>query len=172
MTNGRYSEEPFLDSLRRQAEAKRKEYHNLLHQQSRISLSLERAKAYIQSLNSILEAEGQPRVQLREAGQTNTVGKPGNRGKDMPLRRVEWEGWTLVEIVESILDQTPDPIHVDQIIPLIYEIDKTGDKKKAKQSLVSTIRRGAEDGKWASLGRNIYQGKQSSQQAQEILQNQ
>lgn len=168
--NGHSVGESFPDSLRRQAESKRKEYNQLIHDQNRIVLQLERVKAYIQSLNGLLEAEGQPRVQLREDTNTNIVGRPGNRSKDMPLRKPQWEGMTLYEIVETILDETSGDIHADHIIPQIYETETQKDKSRAKQSLVSTMKRGASDGKWIALGQNMYSRIQNRQPELQTIQ--
>lgn len=151
--------EPFVETLQGRAEEKRTEYLQLLHEQKRVALHLERIKAYIQALNSLLEAEGQSKVQLREPSNTNGVGKPGNRSKDMPLRKPEWEGMGLSDIVETILGETNDDLHADGIVDHIYEAESETDKRKAKRSLVSTLRIGAKDGRWAALGQNRYQGK-------------
>ena len=162
-TNGQLIGESFTDSLRRQAESKRTEYNQLVHEQNRVVLQLERVKSYIQSLNGLLEAEGQPKVQLRDDKNTNAVGRPGNRSKNMPLRKAQWEGMTLFEIVGTILKETGADIHVDQIIPQIYEVGTQKDKKMAKQSLVSTMMRGAKDEKWIALGQNKYSRKENRQ---------
>ena len=169
-TNGHLAEKSFTDSLRLQAESKRKEYNQLLHDQNRIVLNLDRIKEYIQSLNGLLEAEGQPKVQLRDDKNANAVGRPGNRSKNMPVRKAQWGGMTLYDIVEAILDSTSGDIHVDQVIPNIYEIETQKDKKMAKQSLVSTMMRGAKDKKWIALGQNKYSRKENRQPELETIQ--
>ena len=168
--NGHQVEESFTDSLRRQAESKRKEYNQLVHDQNRVALQLDRVKAYIQSLNGLLEAEGQAKVQLRDDTKTNVVGRPGNRSKNMPLRKAQWEGMTLYDIVETIVEEASGDIHVDQILPQIYETETQKDRRLAKQSLVSTMRRGAKDSRWVALGQNMYTRIQNRQPELQAIQ--
>ena len=82
-SNGHYAEESWVETLRRQAEAKRKEYYEMAQEHRRIALRMEKAKISIEHLNSVLEDEGQAKVLLREQTQTSNVGKPGNRSKDI-----------------------------------------------------------------------------------------
>jgi len=150
----------FLGQLRHRAEEKLAEYYGLKHEQQLIQVRLERAKAYLGTLNSFLEAEGQQPVVLRESKGGSIVGRPGNRAKDMPVRKAEWEGLSLREIVEQILAASPsEAIHADVILQRVYEVESPADMRKAKTGLVSTLRRGAKQGLWEFLRHNRYKAK-------------
>ncbi|MGD1119020.1 MAG: hypothetical protein ABR886_05985 [Dehalococcoidales bacterium] len=150
----------FASSVKQRAEEKAAEYHNLLHEQQRIEMLLERIRKYIDKLNSVLEAEGQSPIVLREPKSGSIVAKPGNRAKDFPIRKVQWEGMTLFDIVHSILNASPTQIlHADVIAHQVYEIQNKKDLQRVKRSLVSTLRRGAKDGRWDFVPRNKYKAK-------------
>ena len=150
----------FTEMLKQQANEKQVAYQELQHQQRRLAFEMERIKTYIEHLNGLLEVEGLPPIKLREANLTSPIGQPGNRSKDMPLRRSEWEGYSLPEAVEAILAKTNAPHHADVLVERIYEISTLTERKRAKHSLVSTLRQGALQGKWQSLGGNKYLGVQ------------
>jgi hypothetical protein len=136
------------------------EYNQLLHEQERIKVQIERAKIYIGQLNSLLEGEGQIPIPLRELKQGTGVGKIGNRGKGFPVRRVEWAGMTLDEIIKVILELSPSEVyHADVIAHKIYEIQSDTDLHRVKMSLVSILRKGAQRGLWESKKRNRYKAK-------------
>ena len=162
--NEHVAEEPFVDRVRRQAEAKAKEYYELQHEERRVAQSLERTRNYIDSLNAFLDAEGEPKVRLRDQMQASNVGKPGNRSKDMPLRYPKWEGMRLVDIVEKLLEEASGSLHADDVVAGIYELARPTDLRKAKHSLVSTLRKGVKDGNWEALGKNQYRSKSRAQQ--------
>jgi hypothetical protein len=150
----------FVKQLRDRAQKKAEEYYGFLHEQERISVQLERAKTYLNKLNSFLEEEGQIPIPLKELRKGSGVGKIGNRAKDFPVRKIEWAGMTLDEIVKAILEVTPnETYHVDIIAHKIYEIQSEIDLKRVKQSLVSILKKGAHDGKWEALKRNRYKAK-------------
>ena len=162
MVNGHFQQGSFADVLRGRAEEKQAEYIRLVHEQMRIGIRLEGIKSYIQNLNGLLQAEGLPIIHLRDSSTTGGVGKPGNRSKDMPLRKPEWEGMSLLRIAGTILNQSSDAIHADVLVPLIFEIENPLQHKKAKHSLVSTLRNGAKEGLWEALPKNQYRGVTAS----------
>ena len=150
----------FLEQLRRRAEEKLAEYYGLKHEQELIQVRLERTKAYLGTLNSFLEAERQQPVVLRESRGGSIVGRPGNRAKGMPVRKSEWEALALREIVGQILAASPnEAIHADTILEQVYEIESPADMKRAKTGLVSTLRRGANEGLWEFVRHNRYKAK-------------
>jgi hypothetical protein len=146
--------------LRCQAEQKQAEYGQLQHQQKRIAFELAKIKKYIEHLNGLLEVEGLPTISLRDSTSTSTsvIGRPGNRSKDMPLRRPEWDGFSLPEAISDILDESDEDYHADILVERIYEIQTPAEHKRAKQSLVSTLRQGDRNGKWLARGGNKYRG--------------
>ncbi len=150
----------FVEQVRHRAQGKAAEYYSLLHEQRRVEMQVERVKAYVEQLNRFLEAEGQTPVPLREIRQGSPVGKPGNRSKDFPLRKAQWEGLSLWDIVAEILSASPNEVmHADAIAHQIYEIESPIDLRKVKRSLVSTLRRGARGGRWQAVPRNRYRSK-------------
>ena len=150
----------FAGLIRQRAEKIAAEYYKLLHEQKRIEVQLERNRKYLQQLNGILESEGQGPIALKEPPKGSPVGKAGNRALDFPVRKVEWEGMTLIGAVQGILEASPNDIqHADVIAHRIYEIQSPKDVKRVKQSLVSTLRRGGKAGMWEALRGNRYKAK-------------
>jgi len=158
--SGSSSTVDFVAEVKRRAEVKVAEYYQLLHEQRRTELRLESIKKYIGHLNNFLAGEDEQPVILKEIPKGSPVGKPGNRAKDFPLRKPEFEGMTLDEIIKTILDKSPNEIyHGDVIAYKIYEIQSKSDLIKVRRSLVSTLRRGAKKGLWEFVPRNKYKGK-------------
>ncbi len=152
----------FIVQVRQRAHSKVEEIKQLLHEQKRTEMLIERAKKYLNQLNVFLEAEGQRPELLRELPNASPVGKPGNRAKDFPIRKAEWEGMSLFEAVKAILEASPNDIqHADVIAHKVYEIQTPTDLRRVKQSLVSTLRNGVKRGLWEGLKRNKYKAKAS-----------
>ena len=102
---------------------------------------------------------------MKETGIRSGVGKPGNRAKDLPIRRAEWEGLTINEIISNILDSSPDIVlHADEIAGKVYEVQSTIDLDRVKKNLVTSLRRGAKKGMWQALKRNKYKSKLAARQ--------
>ena len=155
----------FVNQARQRAEAKAIEYRQLDHEEKRIVMLKERVKKYIEQLNSFIESEGQTPVRLMTSPIGSIVGRPGNRTKDFPLRKMEWEGMTLDEIIQSILTTSPDEIfHANILCHKIYEIKSDAELHKVKRSLVSNLRRGVKRGMWEAIPRNRYKAKVTEQQ--------
>jgi hypothetical protein len=160
----------FIEQVRRRAGQKAEEYRHLLHEQEQLKVQIERAKIYISQLNSLLEGEGQTPIPLREPKQGTGVGKIGNRAKGFPVRRVEWEGMTLDEIIKVILESSPNQVyHANVIAHKIYEIQSDVDLRRVKMSLVSILRKGAQRGLWESRKRNRYKAKAIVQTQAELV---
>ena len=142
----------FLSQLRLRAEQKVKEWVELTHERMRIDVRIQRTKGYIEQLNSFLEAEGQAPVSLKE--QNIRVGKAGNRSKKLPVRKLEWEGMSINEIIQRILDKSPTVIyHPKEVAPLIYEIKSDSDLVMVLRNVRSTMQRGAREGRWKRTDR-------------------
>ena len=156
----------FIKRTRMRVQEKVTEYYKLLHDRERISVMLERTKNYINQLNNFLVAEGEKPIQLKEFPQGSGFGKPGNRSPDFPVRRTEWTGMTLDEIIKTILGANPNDVyHADLLAHKIYEIKDDNDLKKVKRSLVSILRKGAsKKGLWESLKGNKYKAKATQQE--------
>lgn len=160
INNGNRDNGEFIEQVRRRAGQKVEEYHHLWHEQERLKVQIERARIYIGQLNSLLEGEGQTPIPLREPKQGTGVGKIGNRAKDFPVRKAEWAGKTLDEIVKAILGSAPNEVfHANVIAHKIYEIQSDGDLRRVKMSLVSILRKGAQRGLWENMHRNHYKAK-------------
>lgn len=158
----------FTSQVRIRAQEKMKELLGIEHEIKGLEVQRERAKTYLESLNQFLEAEGERPESLKEA-RPSGVGKPGNRSKNMPVRRVEWEGKSMNYIVGHILDASPDVIyHFSEIAPKIYEIQNELDLRKVAKNLRSTMQRGAKLGLWNKVGRAKFKGKVSEGQREPI----
>lgn len=150
----------FIEQLREHTKKKVEEYYSLLHEEERIRVQMERAKKYVEHSNTLLESEGQSPIVLKEPKQGIGVGKIGNRKKDFPVRRPEWEGKTLDEIITAIVEANPNETHhADLIAHKIYEIQSELDVRRVKQSLVSILRKGAQRKLWEALPKNHYKAK-------------
>jgi hypothetical protein len=155
----------FASQVRIRAEEKAKEYMARAHEIRRLEVLQVRTKDYVEQLNRFLEAEGQRPVLLKESHTISGVGKPGNRSKDMPVRKVEWEGMSMNEIVGRVLNATPDvTYHYTEIAPKIYEIYSDLDLRKVAKNLRSTLQRGVKDGLWERTGRAKFKAKVTAQQ--------
>jgi hypothetical protein len=83
----------FRDMLQAQAETKQDELRRLRVNLRRIQLEIAETEAYINSLNSLLQAEGLSTIKLNGKNKGG-FGVPGNRSKNMPERKPEWEAST------------------------------------------------------------------------------
>ena len=156
----------FGEALRQQAAEKQREYAALVHENKKLAVRLERCKAYVANLNNLLVAHGLSPIQLLEPTRRGGVGRPGNRAKDMAVRRAEWEGMSLTEVISSILDESNETMHANALVDRIYEIESDKDRARAKHSLVGTLRAGARKGLWEGLPKNRYCKKVSKTEAQ------
>ncbi len=159
--DGNNDDKGFLLQLHMRAEIKAKEYAELLHQQRELEMRIERAKQYLEQLNKFLIAEGQQQVSLKTIVTTKIgVGKPGNRSKAFPIRKVQWEGMSINQIVERILNASQDAqYHPREIASLIYEIKNDSDLLRVMHNMRSTMQRGARDGLWERIGRAKFKAK-------------
>ncbi|MFC2032658.1 hypothetical protein ACFLUS_04800 [Chloroflexota bacterium] len=163
---GSNADKVFLLQLHMRAETKAKEYTELLHECQRLEMRIERTKGYLEQLNSFLKAEGQAPVTLKVAtSSTGSVGKPGNRSKELPVRKVLWEGMTVNQIIESVLNASPTvSFHPTEVSTLIYEIESEADMKMVVRNVRSTMQRGARDGLWDRTGRAKFRAKATVEQ--------
>lgn len=165
-TNGTYpTTTTFSDALRRRAEDLRVDYGRLQQEQKRIAVQIERLKAYIMHLNGLLDAEGIEPIRLGEPKATTGFARPGNRSKDMPMRKPQWDNVTLTDAIDSILSERSDALHADMLVALIYDISTPAEKRRAKHSLVSTLRQGVKAGRWEGLPKNRFRGSSARQAA-------
>jgi len=165
MISGNGNGEHFVSEVLSRARQKASEIANLLHQQKGIVMQIERAKAYLEQLNAFLEAEGRAPVLLSEPRPTNNVGTPGNRSKQKPLRKIEWEGMSLMAIVQEIVDSSPNEVHnTERTLPKIFEIKSPTDRAMVIRDVRSTFQLGARQGRWERTGRGSYKSKKAVQQ--------
>lgn len=164
--NGNNDDRGFLFQLHMRAQQKAQEYAELLHERQRLEMRIERTKGYVEQLNNFLKAEGQEPVQIKATPPKGSgVGKPGNRSKAFPIRRVQWEGMTMNQIVERILNTSPTvSFHPKEVAPLIYEIESDSDLHIVMRNLRSTMQRGDRDGLWERTGRAIFKAKVTEEQ--------
>ena len=161
-----YKDKGFLLQLHMRAQQKAKEYAELLHERQRLERLIERTKGYVEQLNNFLRAEGQEPVSIKaEAHLGSAVGKPGNRSKALPIRKMQWEGITINQIIESILNTSPDvSFHPKEVAPLIYEIESESDLYMVTRNVRSTMQRGAREGLWERTGRAKFRAKATAEQ--------
>ena len=165
-SNGNYDDKGFLLQLHMRAEQKAKELADLLHERQRLEMSIERTKAYVEQLNSFLKAEGEEPAHVKAIPHLGSaVGKPGNRSKALPIRKIQWEGMTINQIIEHILSASPNvSFHHTEIAPQIYEIQSESDLKMVTGNLRAAMQRGARDGLWERTGRAKFQAKETMEQ--------
>lgn len=164
--NGDNDDKGFLLQLQMRAEQKANELTGLMHERQLLDVKIERTKSYIEQLNAFLAAEGLETIHVRvlPQGQGN-VGRPGNRSKALPLRKGQWEGKSLNDIIALILNSSPGiSFHPKEVAPLIYEIQTPADVNMVMKNVRSTMQRGARDGKWDKTGRAKFQAKVTEQQ--------
>ncbi len=164
--NENYDDKSFLLHLHMKAQQKAKEYAELLRERQRLDMRIERTKGYLEQLNNFLKAEGQEPVMIKAMPHLGSpVGKPGNRSKALPLRKAQWEGMTVNEIIAHILHASPDvSFHPKEVAALIYEIDSESDLKMVIHNMRSSMQRGARDGLWERTDRAKYKAKVTAQQ--------
>jgi len=164
--DGNYEDKGFLLQLHMRAQQKAKEYAELLHERQRLEMLIERTKGYVEQLNNFLRAEGQEPVPIKAAPHLRSaVGKPGNRSKALPIRNMKWEGMTINQIVERILNASPDvSFHPKEVAPLIYEIQLDSDLYMVTRNVRSTMQRGAREGLWERTGRAKFRAKATVEQ--------
>ena len=156
----------FLLQLHMRAERKAKEYADLLHERQRIEMKIERTREYIEKLNGFLKAEGEKPVPIKATPHLGSiVGKPGNRSKAFPVRRIKWEGMTINQIVESILKASPaTSFHPKEVASEIYEIEFDSDLQIVMRNTRSAMQRGAREGLWVRTGRAQFKAKVTEEQ--------
>lgn len=164
--SGNNDDKGFLLQLHMRAQQKAKEYAELLHERQRLEMHIERTKGYVEQLNNFLKAEGQETISIKEPPRLGSgVGKPGNRSKALPIRKVQWEGMSINQIVERILNASPDvSFHHKEVAPLIFEIESDSDLRMVIRNLRSTMQRGAREGLWERTGRAQFKAKMTEQQ--------
>lgn len=164
--DGNSDDKGFLLQLHMRADQKAKEYAELLHKRQRLEMLIERTKQYVDQLNGFLKAEGQEPVLIKTMPHPGSiVGKPGNRSKALPIRRVRWDGMTINQIVESILNTSPTvSFHPKEVSPLIYEIESESDLHIVMRNVRSTMQSGARKGLWERTGRAMFKAKVTVEQ--------
>lgn len=157
----------FISLLRQRAQHKVDELAQLEHDLHRIEVQIERTKAYVQKLNAFLESEEELPIPLKQVSKGTGVGKVGNRSKEFPVRKVQWEGMTMNEIVASILNASPNKIfQSSDIVPLVYEIQSDKDMRLVSDTTRSVMQKGKRAGLWAKAGYGKYKSKSPIEQGQ------
>jgi len=166
INEGNQDDNGFVLQLIMRAEQKAKEYTEILHEQRRFEMRAQRTKDYIEKLNSFIIAEGKQPISIKEVPPLGSgVGKPGNRKKGLPLRKMQWDGMTINNIIGNILNGTPKVIyHPTEVIPLVYEIDSESDLRKVLPNMRSAMQKGARDGLWERTGRGKFKAKEVLEQ--------
>jgi len=155
INEGNNDDKGFVLQLMMRAEQKVKEYAETMHEIRRLQMRAERDKDYIEQLNNFIRAEGQQPISIKETPPLGSgVGRPGNRAKGLPLRKMQWDGMTMNEIIVNILNASPEvSFHHTEIASLIYEIDSDSDLRKVLPNLRSAMQKGKRDGLWESTNR-------------------
>ncbi len=165
MASDNGNSEQFTMEVLNRAKQKARAITNLLHQQKGIVMEIERAKAYLEQLNVFLNAEGHAPVLLTEPRPTSNIGIPGNRSKQKPLRKIEWDGMSLLAIIEDIIDASPNETHnAERTLSKIFEIKSPADRRMVVADVRSTLQLGSRQGRWDREGRGLYRSKKAVQQ--------
>jgi hypothetical protein len=150
----------FIRLLRQRIEAKISELATFEHDSRRILVQIERLKENIEKLNAVLESEGEDIIPMKRPLASVGVGKIGNRSKEFPLRKTQWDGMTVNEIVSKILESAPNStFKANEIIPLIYEIQTNIDIQKVTSTMRSVMQKGERANLWVRTGRGKYKAK-------------
>ena len=157
LSNQGATQEAYLVALEVKAREKQERLAALRREQKRIAAELELTSDYLQHLTRLLEAEGQTAVAIPQEAHKGGIGRPGNRAEGMPLRKVEWKNMSLSQIAREVLAQSKNPLPLNQLAHRIYEIHSTDDLRRAKRTLVSTMRLGVKRGRWQSPTQGHYQ---------------
>ena len=166
VNDGNNDDKGFLLQLLMRAERKATEIAELLHEQQRLEMRIERAKKYFEQLNIFLKAEGQQPVSIKRTSALGSgVGKPGNRSKSFPIRKVQWDGMSINQIIESILKATPEVIfHHTEVASQVYEIASDSDLRQVLPNMRSAMQKGARDGLWERARRGKFRAKATVEQ--------
>ena len=164
--NENHEDKGFLLQLHMRAQQKAQEYAELLHERQRLEMRIERTKEYFEQLNDFLKAEGQETVPVKTKLYLGSgFGKPGNRSRALPTRKVQWEGMSINQIVKSILNASPTvSFHPKDVALLIYEIESDSDLHMVMRNVRSTMQSGARKGLWERSDRAKYKAKVDEQQ--------
>ena len=164
------SDNDFISQLRYRRDQKAEEYANILQKMKRLEVEKVRAKEYIEKIDSLLEAEGEIPPALKESLPVGSGGKTGNRKADMPVRKAQWNGMSMYDIVKHILDASPQKsFHHTEIAPDIYEIQSQVDLRRVAKNLRSTMQTGCrEQHLWDKAGRGRFKAKANATQGELI----
>ncbi len=159
--NKNHDDKGFLLQLHMRAQQKAKEYSELLHERQRLEMNIERAKEYLEQLNNFLKAEGEQPVAIRTMPyQGSAVGKPGNRSKAFPIRKAQWNGMGINEIIEHVLNVSQGAsFNAREMASEIYEIQSESDLKMVMRNIRSYMQRGARGGMWERADRGKFKAK-------------
>jgi len=166
--NGNNDNKAFLLQLHMRAQQKANEYAELLHEKQRLDMRIERTKEYVEQLNNFLRAEGEEPIQIKTTPQQGSgVGKPGNRSKAFPLRKAQWEGMSINEIIVDTFNASPNvPFDANSMARVIYEIQSNSDLKMVMRNTRSALQRGYRDGLWERADRGKYKAKAIERQGE------
>lgn len=153
--DGNNDDKGFVLQLYMRTEQKVQEYAVLLQERQRLDRKIEHIKSYVERLNSHLRDEGHETVPIKATPQMGSgVGKPGNRSKAFPIRRMQWEGMGINQIVESILNASPGvSFNSREVAAQIYEIESASDSNIVMRNIRSAMQKGVRQGLWARTDR-------------------
>lgn len=85
----------------------------------------------------------------------------------MEMKRPQYVGVTFAESIEKILNDSQQPMRVDQIVEAIFDAASEEEFWRAKNSLSVELRRGAEPQykRWKKLSRHIYASNSFNEQS-------
>ncbi|MCH8909261.1 MAG: hypothetical protein IH867_00815 [Chloroflexi bacterium] len=162
--NHAFAPTTFQEALLVQAGTMQEQVDSANRQLVRAQREIDRLKSYVDNLNALLESEGLAKVSLRDPVGGRVIGKAGNRSPNMPQRKPEYEGMSLEDAIETVLNELQDETHADVLVERVYEISTELDKKHGKRSLTSSARSGAKKGRWEAIPGNLYRAKQPEMQ--------
>lgn len=152
--------EDFIRQLQSRREQKAREYVETSQQLKRLEVEQERAKEYLEMVDSLLEAEGVTPRPLKESLPVRTHGKTGNREKDMPVRKAQWEEMSVNQIIQHVLDASPNlSYHPAEMAREIYEIQSEVDLNKVLRNVRSAMQKGQRKELWAKATRGRFKSK-------------
>lgn len=129
----------------------------------RKQVELERNKNRLEKINSLLEFEDEKPVSLTGRPEIST--RAGNRKKDYPVRKIQWEGLSVNGIVSRILNENINKAyHYTDLAPEIYEIKSDLDLDKVATNLRSVMQKGIKAKLWDRAFRGKIKAKSTTGQ--------
>lgn len=129
--------------LQQKIQAYEAEISRLQAERDALDTAISRKRSLLTSAQALLKDE------LRAAGRTE--------GDEESLSLAfKLADLTLTDAIFEIVSESPGPVHADQVLKTLREADKAPRGKQPKNSVVSLLLRGVEQGLYNKVGPNLF----------------